>query len=245
MKKIFVKTQNVKKFINLMNNIQTRPENVPGMALVYGEPGLGKSKAVLWWVSQNDAVYIRGTHLMSGRWLIQEIVEELGEIPYYYSIDLFKQCVRVLIERQVPIVIDEVDYLASDPKTIETLRDLHDKTNIPIILVGMGMADKKLMRYKHFYDRLTEIVKFKSFFYKDVKEIVTQLSEVEMTECAIKFIYSKSNRFRQIVRIINRAEQIAHANGLSTIDEITLKEFIKDVTEENTKTDEDIKQVHA
>jgi DNA transposition AAA+ family ATPase len=241
MKKVFVKTQNAKNFINLMNNIKNRPENVPGMALVYGEPGLGKSKAVLWWVAQNEAVYIRGTNLMTGRWLIQEIVEELGEIPYHYSIDLFKQCVRVLAEKQIPIIVDEVDYLTTDPKTIETIRDLHDKTNVPIIFVGMAMAKNKLKRYKHLYDRISEIVQFKPFSHKDVKDIVTQLSEVEMTECAVRFIYTKFNRFRQIVRIINRAEQIAAANGLNTIDEITLKEFIKDDTEENPKTGEDAK----
>jgi DNA transposition AAA+ family ATPase len=218
----------------LINNIQNRPENVPGMALIYGEPGLGKSKTVLWWVSQNDAVYIRGANLMTGRWLIQEIVEELGEIPYHYSMDLFKQCTRILTEKQIPIIVDEVDYLAADCKIIETIRDLHDKTGVPVILIGMAMADKKLMRYKHLYDRISEIVKFQPFSYKDVKEIITQLCEVEMTECAIKFIYSRSNRFRQIVRIINRAEQIASANGLSTLDEITLKEFIADDTEENT-----------
>jgi len=234
MKKVFVKTRNVKNFINLMNNIQNRPEGVPGMALVYGEPGLGKSKAVLWWAANNDVVYIRGTNLMTGRWLIQEIVEELGEIPYFYSMDLFKQCVRALSERQIPIVVDEIDYLATETKTIETIRDLHDKTDVPIILVGMGMADKKLMRYKHLYDRISEIIKFEPFSCRDVKEIITQLCEVEMTECAIKFIYSRSNRFRQIVRIINRAEQIATANGLNTLDEITLKEFIANDTEEDT-----------
>lgn len=44
MKKKFVKTKNVKNFISLMNNLQNRPIGVPGMALVYGEPGLGKNK---------------------------------------------------------------------------------------------------------------------------------------------------------------------------------------------------------
>ena len=73
-----------------------------------------------------------------------------------------------------------------------------------------------------YQDRVSEIVEFKSFKKKDVKEIITQLSEVEMTECAISFIYAKSNRFRQIVRLINKAEQIAQANDLSTVDEITL-----------------------
>ena len=36
------------------------------MGLVYGEPGLGKSRAVLWWAMQNDAVFIRSANLMTG-----------------------------------------------------------------------------------------------------------------------------------------------------------------------------------
>ena len=56
MRKIFARTQNVKNFITMMNNLQNRADGVPGMALVYGEPGLGKTQAVLWWAAQNDAV---------------------------------------------------------------------------------------------------------------------------------------------------------------------------------------------
>lgn len=40
--------------------------------------------------------------------------------------------------------------------------------------------------------------------------------------------HSKTNRFRQIVKLINKAEQIAKANGINSIDETTLKEFIND-----------------
>ena len=51
------------------------------MGLIYGEPGLGKTYAITWWVAQNDAILIRSANLMSARWLLEEIVEELGEIP--------------------------------------------------------------------------------------------------------------------------------------------------------------------
>ena len=44
MKKIFVRTQNVKNFIGLVENLQNKPKNIPKMGLVYGEPGLGKSQ---------------------------------------------------------------------------------------------------------------------------------------------------------------------------------------------------------
>lgn len=48
MNKIFVKTQNVKNFIGLVENLQNKPKNIPKMGLVYGEPGLGKSQTALW-----------------------------------------------------------------------------------------------------------------------------------------------------------------------------------------------------
>ncbi len=44
MNKTFVKTQNVKKFIGLVENLQNKPKNIPKMGLVYGELGLGKSQ---------------------------------------------------------------------------------------------------------------------------------------------------------------------------------------------------------
>jgi DNA transposition AAA+ family ATPase len=235
-RKVFVKTQNVKKLIALMNNMQDRAEGVPGMALVYGEPGLGKTKAILWWVARNNAVFIRGTHLMTGRWLLEELAEELGESPYFRSSDLFRQCVKQLIQNPRIIVVDEVDYLATDRKIIETLRDIHDKADVPIILVGMGHIDKKLTRYKHLYDRILEKLRFEAFNIEDINTIVSKLCEVEMTDCAMKFIHNNANRFRQIVKIIDKAEKIAQANGLSVIDEITLKEFINDVEISNIKS---------
>lgn len=226
MRKVFARTQNVKNFITVMNNLQNRAEGVPGMALVYGEPGLGKTQAVLWWATQNDAIFIRSSNLMSGRWFLEELAEELGEVPFYRSSDLFKQCVRMLKEKPRIVIVDEIDYLACDTNAIETLRDIHDKTSVPIILVGMGQSDKKLMRYRHLYDRVSEKLKFEPFNKEDIKTIIDQLCEVEMTECAVNFIYNQTNRFRQIVKLINKAENIAHANGLSVLDEITLKEFI-------------------
>jgi len=235
MKKVFARTQNVKNFINMMNNLQNRAEGVPGMALVYGEPGLGKTQALLWWATQNDAIFIRAANNMSARWLMQELIEELGEVPYYYSSDLFKQCVRQLNNEPRVIIVDEIDYLTGNESAIETLRDIYDKTNISIVMAGMGMADKKLMRYRHLYDRISEKLKFNTFNKEDVQTIIGQLCEVEMTECAVKYINSQTNRFRQIVKLINKAENIAHANGLSTIDEITLKEFIKDDAGETDK----------
>jgi len=245
MKKVFVKTQNVKAFISLINSLKEKPDGVSKMALVYGEPGLGKSRTALWLAAQNDAIYIRSTNLMTGRWFLEELVEQLDDIPRYWTSDLFKQAVNKLIERPQMIIIDEIDYLAGDQKTIETIRDIHDKTNVPIIFVGMTLVEKKLQKYRHLYDRLSEIIQFKSFTAADVKDIITQLSEVEITESATTAIHSQANRFRQIVRVINKVETVAKTNNIQLIDENIIKEILKNDSRPNFKNNEGIKHFLA
>lgn len=217
MKKVFCKTSNVTNFVAAMNRLQQRQDGIPGMALAFGEPGLGKTKTVLWWCAQSDGVFIRTKKLQGGRWLLEEIVAELGEAPMRRISDLFRQCVDVLIDRPRPIFFDEVDYLCGDSRVIETLRDIHDVSGAPIIFIGMGMADKKLLRFKHLYDRFSEIVKFHDLTEADVKSIAEQMCETKLSADAIKYIHSQANRFRRIVVMLYKAEAIARTNGLKEI----------------------------
>lgn len=230
MNKIFVKTNNVKRFITMMNNLQNRADGVPGMGLVYGEPGLGKTQAINWWAFKNNAILVRCTQLMTARWLLNEIMDEMGEVSCGRMADCFKIIVRNLLTEPQVIIIDEVDYLTIDSRAIETLRDIHDKTNVPVVLVGMSNAKSRIKRFRHLYDRISEIVQFKPFSKEDMKGIIQDLSEVEMTDCAIKTISSNVNRFRQIVKIINKAEIFAEANGLNSVDEMIIKEILNDET---------------
>ena len=239
MKKVFVKTNNVKRFITMMNNLLNRAEGVPGMGLVYGEPGLGKTQAIKWWAFKNDAILIRCNQMMSSKWLLREILDYMSEIKPYTVSDSFDEVIKNLILKPRVLIVDEVDYLTMEKlKSIEILRDIHDKTNVPVVLVGMTSANSRLKKFSHLYDRLSEIVKFERFSKADIKTIINELSEIEMTECAIKYIYSNYNRFRQIVKVINKAETVAKANGLSSIDEILIKEAISDETE-NSQADKD------
>lgn len=217
MNRIFVKTTNVKNFIGLVENLLNKPKNIPKMGLIYGEPGLGKSQTALWLACKYDAIYLRATNLMTGRWLLEEIAKEMDEIPRYLTSDNFNLIVQKLKQKPQLIIVDEIDYLMNNLKTIEILRDIHDETNCPIIFVGMGLAHKKLERYKHLFDRFSEIVKFETFGINDLSQIVSQLSEVIFTSDAVEYIHSKFNRFRQIVQLINQMETFVKDNNLTKI----------------------------
>jgi DNA transposition AAA+ family ATPase len=226
MNKKFIITKNVKKFIELTDTLKKAPPNLPKMALVYGDFGLGKSQTILWWVTNNDAIYIRCNYKMSGRWLLSEIVEELDEIPYYQSSQLFKQIEEKLKFNPKILVIDEIDFLLNNASVIEVVRDLHDKIGIPIILVGMNLAEQKFKRHKHIYDRLLGVLKFQTFDKNDVIKIVKEMSEVNFSEEALEIIASKFNQFRQLVKFINKVENIAKMNNLDLVTLDILQGFI-------------------
>ena len=226
MNKIFVKTQNVKNFIGLVENLINKPKNIPKMGLVYGEPGLGKSQTALWLACKYDGIYLRASNLMTGRWLLEEMVKELDEIPQFLTSDNFNIVVKKLKQKPQVIFIDEIDYLMNNYKTVETLRDIHDETGCPIIFIGMGLAHRKLERYKHLYDRFSEILKFDTFRVDDLSQIIGKLSDITFTPDAIEYIHSKYNRFRQIVQLINQMEIFAKDNILAEITKEIMERII-------------------
>ena len=226
MNKVFVKTQNVKNFIGLVENLINKPKNIPKMGLVYGEPGLGKSQTALWLACKYDGVYLRASNLMTGRWLLEEMVKELDEIPRFLSSDNYNLVVKKLKQNPQIIFIDEIDYLMNNYKSIETIRDIHDETGCSIIFIGMGLAHRKLERYKHLYDRFSEVLKFETFGINDLSQIINQLSEVPFTPDAIEYIHTKYNRFRQIVQLINQMENFAKENNLIEITEEIMEQIV-------------------
>ena len=221
-----MKTTNVKNFIGLVENLINKPKNIPKMGLVYGEPGLGKSQTALWLPCKYDAIYLRATNLMTGRWILEELVKELDEIPRFLTSDNFNIVVKKLKQNPQVIFIDEIDYLMNNYKTIETLRDIHDETGCPIIFIGMGLAHRKLERYKHLYDRFSEILKFEIFGVNDLSQIFGQLSEIPFTHDAVEYIHSKFNRFRQIVQLINQMETFAKDNNLAEITKEIMEQIL-------------------
>ena len=84
-------------------------------------------------------------------------------------------------------------------------------------LVGMSLAEAKLKRHKHIYDRLLGVLKFETFNKDDVAKIVTEISEVEFEPDALELVCTKFNQFRQIVKFLNKVENVAEMNNLKTI----------------------------
>lgn len=219
MKDIFVKElKNVKRFHSMMDKVNHKLIGIERMGLVFSDPGYGKTRTALHYAANNGAVMIRANRLMSARWFLEEIVEELGAEPKWKTKDLLRQAIDLLRERRRIIIIDEIDHLTSDVKVIETVRYLHDVAYCPIIFIGMGQADKKLRHFPHIYDRFIDVQNFQKLDHEDIQEMINQVTEVKFEADAIERIAEESQgRIREIIKLIHRAEITARANKLKTV----------------------------
>ena len=227
MNKVFVRTKNVKKFVALMEEVKQLPANIPKIVLVFGEYGLGKSETIKWWTFKNDCIYVRANQGMSSRWLLSEIAEELGEEAFWHIQDTFNLVEQKLKQNPKPLIIDEVDYLVPN-NVIEILRDLHDRTMCPMILVGMINIDKKLSRYPHLKDRIYKTFKFEPYDKQDIMQILSELSEIPITNDGLEYLATRHNQLRQIVKLINKIEKLAKTNELKELNEKNLRSILNE-----------------
>lgn len=228
MKNVFIKTKNVKRLIALLDEVQKLPPNIPKLALVYGEHGLGKTHSVIWWATRNDAIYVRANNEMTQNGLLKVIIEELGERPFFFMQENFNLVLKHLRFEPKIIVVDEVDYLVWNKNAIEVLRDIQDNTGVPIVLVGMGMMDKKIARFKHFDDRIYKKLKFEHFDENDIKEILESMTELNFTDDAITYLATRTNQFRQLVKLLEKIEKLSKTNSIDDFDEYVLKGLLNE-----------------
>ncbi len=228
MKNTFIKTNNVKQFISLMDEVQKLPPNIPKLALVYGDHGLGKTHSIIWWATRNNAVYVRANNEMTQNGLLKAIAEELDERPYYMMQENFKLILKHLKQDSRIIIVDEADYLIGNKNVIEALRDIQDMTGVPIVLVGMKLIDKKIARFKHFEDRLYKKLEFEHFGVDEIAEILEELTELKFSDDAINYLATRTDQFRQLVKLINRLEKLSNTNGINELTEYDLKGILNE-----------------
>ncbi len=226
MNDVFATTQNVRRFMAGVEVLKRPVKGRIGIMVAYGPYGSGKSELGEWYNAKHGVPYVRAMDGGTRRTLLANIVNALEEVPKYRAADIFEQALNILDEQSKPIIIDEADYLV-DSGIIETVRDLSDMTNAPIILIGMENFDRKLKAYPHFCDRVTVTVRFELFDQKGIANYAAQVCDVELTEDAYDFIHIHGKgRLRMTTTWLERCERIAKYNKLDVLDATHLEAYL-------------------
>jgi len=218
MKISFFETDNFRRMSQSIDALQNRDEEVPGLALVHGFAGLGKTKAVARYAVHRDCIYVRANAAWTTLWMLQDICSKLGVYPFSRTQRVFVQCIDEMQRQNRTIFIDEADYLIHDNKMLETIRDLHDWTGIPVVLVGMQEIVQKMGRHKQFYSRVSQIVEFKTLNANEIRQIAQQWAVLNLSDGAAEgFQKITGGDFRLVTVGLGHLERMAKANNSAII----------------------------
>lgn len=206
----FANTSNVKRFMNGIVAVNARGAAEASLMLCSGDAGHGKSRTSQWWATQNNAVFIRIKAAATPHWFLTDLVRELGETAPAHSCEkLFGQAVGILVQRAQPIVVDEVEAALHDMRVIETIRDLSDTAEVPVVLSGREYVQGHLKRHPQIWSRISALVVFQSISEEDVAICARELSEVPVADDVVKAIHQGADgRIRNVINALAIAERV-------------------------------------
>ena len=151
---------------------------------IYGAPGIGKTVTVNKWVDghPNSIFFTASPNIHNGRDVMEEILEAIGKKQTGRNKALEKSIVQILKGSNRAIIIDEAHFLRLS--ALETLRRIHDITEVPLILVGNPaimdiITEQNKTLTGQFFSRAVRSALDAKVPLEDVKKIVLQ-NGVEM-----------------------------------------------------------------
>lgn len=213
-----VPISNVARLSEAGDALLRRSPGMPGMGLCFGDSGLGKTTAVAWLATRQHGVYVRARASSTPNSLLDLITRELNIASRARVSQTVDAVVDKLAETGRPLFVDEADYVVGQARLIDTLRDLHDLSSVPVILIGMAGIDRRISLSPQLSGRMAQWVKFEPSTIDDGKLLAKELCEVTVADDLVAQLHSKANgSVRNFVVGLGRIEQVARARGASTL----------------------------
>lgn len=210
--------KNIRHLDEAADALTTRAPGVPGMGIVWGPTGYGKTTAAARLRNNVDGVYVRANALWTPRAMLEALAKELRR-------EWRGSCARTLdaicedLERAPrPVLLDEADYVLRTSRMVDALRDLHDATTAPVIMIGMPPIERAIKRWPQVMGRLQQWVEFKAADLEDASVIARTLCEVGIDEGLLERLHREAGgEIRRIVVGLSRIEQFARTRGLDPV----------------------------
>lgn len=216
MKTKFLQTGNVKALVAGLGALSNTSPGVPKLSVVSGEAGRGKTEATLWYASNRGARYMVANALWGELWMLNDLYACLRGIKrakFGTKKKAYEECKRLMDQESLPIIIDEADRIVRRFTHLEALRDLSDRTGVPIVFVGTEEVLLSLQQRETFASRISQVIQFKPLTLEEVQMATSELSGLQLDDKAgAKLLEICGGYFRDLVVALEHLERAARAN---------------------------------
>lgn len=184
--------------------------------VIWGDAGMGKTMIMRQYAKEHlDAVLIEADPGYTARVVLEELCNKLGLSKRGNMHELSESIIQILSDSGRIILVDEAENLPY--RALETLRRIHDKSGIGIVLAGMPRLIINLKgkrgEYKQLYSRVGFALPMgDSLSADDIINMITTMlpeaSEPEVLEALYKACKGNARRLFKFLRGISNGSQI-------------------------------------
>lgn len=219
------KTKNLQKATSAINNLRSSDCTVPKIALLCGPTGTGKTTVAGRLFVKEKGLLLEPMPGATQKTLLQKLLNEMSLEASGTNAAMVDQVIQAMLERPRIIFIDEADRLLGDQRMLESLRAIHDRTAVPIVLIGMTShtghkgIDQRIKRFPQFADRISEWVVFEWADLADAKSMAElYCPDLKLEEGLVKHLLTESKgNFRRIRVGLAGIQKVARDNGIKTL----------------------------
>jgi DNA transposition AAA+ family ATPase len=219
-----VPVKNVERLTAAHNALKEAAHYLPKIGLIHGLAGAGKTTAIGHLSQVHGGCFVRATAVWTPKAMLVAILRELGreELGGNNQTKL-DEVIKTLAISNLPLFVDEADYLFTRPSTLDILRDIHDQAGVPLYLIGMERISRKVNSRELVASRVSQEVKFTPLDLDDTRLVADTLSEVPIADDLLEDLHQKA---RGSIRRITVGLSVVEAFGKhAAADLLTLAEW--------------------
>ncbi|EJD6670152.1 AAA family ATPase [Providencia rettgeri] len=185
--------------------------------VIYGDAGMGKTMIMRQYAKEHlDAVLIEADPGYTARVVLEELCNKLGLSKRGNMHELSEAIIQTLRDSGRIILVDEAENLPY--RALETLRRIHDKSGVGIILAGMPRLILNLKgkrgEYKQLYSRVGFALRMGETLPEDditnmITTMLPEASEPEVLNALYKACKGNARRLFKFLRGISNGSQIS------------------------------------
>lgn len=152
-----------------MKRAQARPVGLPGLVVMYGPSGLGKSVAASYAANHYRAYYVECRDTWSKKAFLLAVLKEMSVLPGRTLSEMLDQIAEQLSRSMRPLIVDDVQYML-DKSIANVLTDLYNASQGTIVLIGEERVPSSLMKLERLHNRVLEWVPAQPATIEDLRK---------------------------------------------------------------------------
>lgn len=204
---------NIGLAVDTVRRCLERAPGLPGIGALYGRSGLGKTVAAAFCANHFKGVYIRLKSFSTAKAILVEVARELQLRPERTAHALFAQVSAELSIAPRLLIMDELDNVVHRG-ALNVLRDIHDETRVPLLVIGEERLPQHLEESERFHNRVLVWQPAQRATLADAEQLVKFYgADLHLTPAQIELLHGQAQGIaRRLVVLIehlraNRGEQ--------------------------------------